>query len=433
MPSVPDAAEPPSWISNPALASVWGRIADALERKGLVPIGAVVVDTQERAVRHAVGDLLGRPVTGEHCRIDLANLDDRIRRRAGIAGGLPEVASRVVGRRLVDRPASRNQRFRRRTEPFDAAAQWLADHPQVAAEPWLAPWLDGLRRHGVLSRRMDGASSVLGALDVLDAVRVGGATAGVARTQLAAAVLHDAHGLDDGSPVAQLVLRALACALEVPVPRDAAGRRDLWQSAGVSADAVSSTCLTFGLRWERRNPAANAWDDAAGRGDPLHLTRWDLDRSTAALRAPSTVLVCENPRVLEAVAQSRTDTVAIVCASGRPNLVVREVLRRCVAASTRLHYHGDFDWPGIAIAHQVMDLCGAVPWRMGADDYLSAPGGVPLIGVGMEARWDDDLAAAMRSRGVAVHEEAVLDSLLDGLDDIATGVAQAVRSRESRG
>lgn len=149
--------------------------------------------------------------------------------------------------------------------------------------------------------------------------------------------------------------------------------------------------------------------------------------------APSTVLVCEYPRGLEAVAQSGTDTVAVVCASGRPNLVVREVLRRCVTASTRLHYHGDFDWPGIAIAHQVMDLCGAVPWRMGADDYLAAPGGVPLIGVGVEARWDGDLAAAMRSRGVAVHEEAVLDSLLDGLDDIETGVTQAVRSLGAAG
>ncbi len=419
MPSVPDVAESPSWIRDPALASVWGRIADALERKGLVAIGVVVVDTQERAVRHAVGDLLGRPVTGEHCRIDLANLDERIRQRAGTAGGLVEVASGVTGRRLVDRPATRNRRLRRRTEPFDAAAQWLDDHPQVAAEPWVAPWLDGLRRDGVLSRRMDGSSSVVAALDVLDALGVGGSTAGVARTQLAAAVLHDAHGLDDGSPVAQLVLRAVACAQEVPVPRDAGGRRDLWQSAGVAADAVSSTCLTFGLRWERRDPASKAWDDAAERGDPLHLTRWDLDRSTAAVRAPSTVLVCENPRVLEAVAQSGTDAVAVVCASGRPNLVVQEVLRRCAAASSRLHYHGDFDWSGIAIAHQVMDLCGAVPWRMGADDYLAAPSGIPLTGVGVEARWDDDLAAAMRSRGVAVHEEAVLDSLLDALDDIS--------------
>lgn len=425
MPSAPDLTALPPWVSGPELAGTWSCIAEALERKGLEPIGSVVVETQERGVRHAVSDLVGRPVTGARCRVDLAVLDERIRQRAGVEGGLVDVASRLTGRPLVDRPAARDQRARRRAEPFNAAEQWLADHPTIAGQPWVESWLRGLRRDGVLSRRADSARSVVAALQVVAALPMGASavSTGMARTQLAATVLHDAHGLDDGSPVAQLVLRALACGHDVPVPRDAAGRRDLWERAGIAADAVSSTCLTFGLRWELAHPAARAWDDAACRGDPLHLTRWDLDRSAAAVRPASTVLVCENPRVLEAVAQRGNAAVAVVCTSGRPNLVVREVLRRCSVGGAVLRYHGDFDWPGIAIAHQVIDLCGAVPWRMGADDYLAAPGGVPLSGSAVEARWDGDLAAAMRGRGLAVHEEAVLDSLLDAVDDeLASGV-----------
>ena len=49
---------------------------------------------------------------------------------------------------------------------------------------------------------------------------------------------------------------------------------------------------------------------------------------------------------------------------------------------------------------------------MSAADYLAAPGGGPLAGREAETPWDPLLAAAMRQRGHAVHEEQVVDVLL---------------------
>ncbi len=47
--------------------------------------------------------------------------------------------------------------------------------------------------------------------------------------------------------------------------------------------------------------------------------------------------------------------------------------RHLAAAVTQgggeLRYHGDFDWPGVAIAGSVMRRHGARPWRMSAADY----------------------------------------------------------------
>jgi uncharacterized protein (TIGR02679 family) len=56
-----------------------------------------------------------------------------------------------------------------------------------------------------------------------------------------------------------------------------------------------------------------------------------------------------------------------VCTSGQPALVVLDVLAALRGAELR--YHGDFDWPGIAIAHRLIATAGVQPWRMTAADY----------------------------------------------------------------
>jgi Protein of unknown function C-terminus (DUF2399) len=43
-----------------------------------------------------------------------------------------------------------------------------------------------------------------------------------------------------------------------------------------------------------------------------------------------------------------------------------------VGDGAELWYHGDFDWPGVAIAVDVITRYGGRPWRMSASDYLSA-------------------------------------------------------------
>lgn len=395
-------------------ARVWERIAEALERKGLAASGTVTVVDLGRSERHAVGGLLGRPVLTDRCRIDLAQLDRRLRERAPVGGGLVEATQSMVGRSLVDRPGIRTIRERRLGEPAEVARTWLGEHGG-GVPVWAADWMAGLRRDGVLARLRDPAGDVVQALEVLGAVGDGGRT--WSRTDLAATVTGSSHSLDDGEPVAGLVLRALALRTGESLPTDTSARRSLWERAGVVADGVSSTCLTVGLRVADADAGdrERAWNEAADRGDPVHLTPWDLARSELAVSSRE-VLVCENPRVLEAVAERCAGRVAVVCTNGRPALVTLEVLRRCAGTGAVLRYHGDFDWPGVAIANQVIEAVGASPWRMDADDYLGAPVGLPLTGADVEPSWSPELGPAMRRRGTAVHEEAVLTSLLDELD-----------------
>lgn len=458
-----DGAAPP-WWAPPALSRVWARIAERLQHEGLVPTGRVGIEGLTRDERHALADLLGRSVVTAHVRIDLAALDARLRARAGV--GLVEAARRGTGRELVDRPAVQAREAAAREAPVAAYATWRQHHPD-AAWPGLDDWFAGLRRDGVLTRDADPVGLLRDALDILWEQRAhlqpnassGAARRGapetnhlpVARTELAARIVGDAHALDDDRRLAAVVLRAVEAVAAATAPRDlpsgglpsgdlssgpserlgdeqAGGadrsRRALWEDLGVLSDQVSSTCLTLGLLPHPGAAGVGAAD--AGRrlaaytsaGAVLHLTWRDL-RGGLELAAGQTVLVCENPRVVESAAEREVSEVGFVCTSGRPALVTLEVLHRLRAAGCRLLYHGDFDWAGIAMANDLVHRFGVVPWRMSAAEYLRTPARLELRGSRVEAAWDPELAPAMAHRGLAVHEEALLPGLILGLSRLA--------------
>ena len=241
------------------------------------------------------------------------------------------------------------------------------------------------------------------------------------RVELAAQVVGDAHALDQDRLLHQVVARGLAAASGSALPASAGARRALWEDYGVVPDRVSRTCLILGLAPAGEDPLARRLGLAAEAGDPVHLTDRDLRRIPDAWQpGRSVVLVCENPRVLEAIADRYVASQPVVCTSGEPNTVVTTLLERLMDAGYSLRYHGDFDWPGIAIANRVVQRFGAVPWRMGAVDYEEQvrPDAPCLSGIEVEAVWDPELSAAMRASGRALHEEVVLPDLLDAVAEI---------------
>lgn len=402
------------WVRDPALSQVWTTVRDRLERNGIEPHGTVTVRGLDRAGRHAVSGLVGRPVLRDSARIDLGDLDRLVRERAGGSGLVALLES--IGGPLRNRVAERSAGAAAREQPYAAARAWLAEHPGTGASPWVEPWLAAVRSSGVLSRIGDpdvASRRVVQALDVAAALTAG-VNVPVARNVLAATVTGNSHALDDGSVLAHLVQRALAGVDEESPPATAVARRRLWDRWGVLPDNVSSTCLLLGVRPLGSSPVEQRLRMAAEAGDPLHVTAWDLLRADLTTEPATRVLVCENPRVLEALATDRGGSVTVVCTSGMPGVVTTDLLRRLRDSGADLRYHGDFDWPGIAIANRLTAQLGCRPWLMSASDYLVAvrPNGLALEGSEVRAVWDDDLSPAMREQGVAVHEEAVLDRVL---------------------
>jgi uncharacterized protein (TIGR02679 family) len=372
---------PPPWLADPLLESVWRRLRAPLER-GAQTTRLVGLD---QPTRHALSGVLGRPVTGD-VTLELAELDALLQGRAGTS--LVEAVEAATGP-LRDRTAEREVRL--------APIELLAGVDAL--------WAERVRSSGLLTRMTDPVGLVQLAISIREELGTGTRL----RTELAAAVTGDAHALDDGKPLATLVLRAL-----VPVvPNSAAGRRAVWEQVGVLADTVSTSVLTLGLRPLADGPRERALRAAADVGDPMPITPWLLRRMEPAVGARA-VLVVENPSILEAFAVRHGGRFTIVCTSGWPSHVAVDLLHQLGAP---LSYHGDFDWRGIEICGWLQQHVGVVPWRMTEQDYRAAPGGGPLEGRSVATPWEPALAEAMAERGIAVHEEQVIESLLDSWDD----------------
>ncbi len=416
---------PAGALGDPALTRLWAAIAQRLQRNGLSPSGIVELVDLTREERHALAGVIGRPVIGERVRVRLEDLDGRLR-ETGISSGLVAAVERVSGP-LVDRKGIARQKSESRAQIW-AAGRTELEAQGLAAADWVEPWLESVRP--IVNRLPEGRGETVLVTAVRGLARLGlrtGAADGealvptsVARTEFASALGGSSHALDDGSVLSTLILRGISASIGEPAPRTAAERRLMWERAGVQSDEVSTTVLTLGLRPAGDSALASAVRARSAAGCETHLTLRDLRRIDGFVSDTTPVWVCENPRVLEASMDAGSRAV-MVCTMGHPTVVVTALLERLRCQQARLQYHGDFDWPGIGIANRIIASFGALPWRMRATDYEAALTGTgqlitdlpQLEGLAVPTAWDPSLAESMLRHGRAVHEELVVESLVE--------------------
>lgn len=422
-----------AWLTQPELARLWDKVHERLQRNGIAVQGHVLIADATHAEREALSLLMGRPYTTARVSIALADLDTRLRASAADSG-VADVVAELRGK-LVNRPAARTAR-RTEQERVWAAVDDVMRSTGLDRMAWAVEWLTEIRRGGAVSRLkpefatlvVGQAISILARLDlptqpaVVAPDRVTSKRTASSRGELAERVTGTAHGLDDDTILARLVLRAIARSRGEEFPPDARARRELWEAAGVATDRVSSTVLTFGLL-----PLGDAWPsrmvrERSAAHAETHLTMRDLRRIDWHLAPGTEVFVCENPRVVETAIDAACLR-SLVCTSGNPTTTVLALLDALDAADARLAYRGDFDWPGIAMANRIIRRYAARPWRMSATDYeehvrIARDRGTPLqplAGKPVTAEWDPELAPAMEKLGVAVQEESALELLLTDL------------------
>jgi uncharacterized protein (TIGR02679 family) len=386
----------------------------SLERTGGDLAGSISVGQPSDAERRAIIGITGQYRDAQAARISvrLADLDSAVRETTG--RGLPELLA-VLGGPLRDRPAERSALASAR----EAAVREAAASPLHASSGWYRDWLDEIVRDGSLTKlirqgeqaRLGQAARVLGCL----ARRAG---APVLLPALAADVTGDTKALNHGTALSTLVLRALAVKTGAGRPGTAEDRRDLWEAADVVVDDLASRVLVLNVPAEGRGLAE--WLAGAARfGVPFYVTLHQL--MTLPLRVAGAVVhVCENPAVLRrAAAELGPGSAPLLCTEGRPSTAFHQLAGAVTAGGGELRYHGDFDWPGIAIAASVIRRHGARPWRMSVADYAAGVRAgadhVRLTGTPQRPPWDPELGEVMAATGRAVYEESVADALITDL------------------
>jgi uncharacterized protein (TIGR02679 family) len=411
-----DVARARRVLGDPALAWLVERIRTRIER-GEALEGVVTRSSVTFAERRAIALLLGRRAgRGDSLTVRLSDVA-----RALIDARIsPDLRTAVEA---LTAPIEDRSRLRAAELAARARALQTAACGRHAGEPWYGTWLDDLERDGTLTRlvRRDQTELLQAAVCVLESVRdvdVDSPTH-VSLPVLAEATTGDTKALS-GTPLATLVLRALALRVGAERPVTAEDRRSLWERAGVVAGDLSSQVLVVNLRVRPASPAgptllAHWLDGAAEQGIPFRIT---LHQLVALPIVPlcTTLFVCENPAVLRAAAEPLS--VLLVCTEGQPSIACDRLLRSAAAAGTRILWRNDFDWDGVRMTTAALTRYDAEPWRMGVDDYRAALEGgdsEPLKGVAATASWDAALSAAMAHEGRAIMEERLIPRLLEDL------------------
>jgi uncharacterized protein (TIGR02679 family) len=357
--------------------------------------------------------LLGRPPrSGSSLRISLPEIDATLA-RAGIAPGLRAALEALDGP-IRDELAEQQAETRRWQALFDAVRG-------RATRLGLEPWLDELAARGLLKRlaRRDPARAAAlleQSLTVLEALP----DPGLNRSTLAARCLGDAHGLDPGQAVAALVRRALHRHWRGGIGDDRPDERTIWAHAGILVGGdITSTVLVYRLPVKGDVPGSRMLRTQNESGEPAYLTLRQLLRHPPHWDcAGREIFVCENPTVVaEAAERLGTTCAPLVSTCGRPGAAVWQLLEQLRDAGARLRYRADFDWAGLSIMNSVLARFDAHPWRMDAatlQRHAQVPG-PPMDGPAVSAQWDPGLAPALASRGCALHEEQLLDDLLEDL------------------
>lgn len=396
--------------------------------------GVVKLDNPTEAQRAAAVRLVGRPRRmGAALRVDLADVEAMLR-RGPWSPGLADAVETLTGP-VVDHAAERE---RKAAEWAEAEAGLRHAAAKVAGlGDWWSHWcsLGGLKRAARAEAARTGATLGPGvgadlvalAAAVLDALP----SAGEPLPVLARRITGDSHALDACRPLGRIA----AAIVEAGFAPDAPSSRDAWAAAGVVLSSVASTVLclgvpgTAGATSAAARATASTLDAMQTARMPLVLTL-DQVRSggVASLPADLMIHICENPTIIEVVADrwgapnAGAAAPVLVCTWGQPSTAVVDLLTILTALGAGCRYHGDFDWPGLQIAHSLRQRIPWTPWRYTAADYLAVVEGDPvsraLAGRPTLSPWDPELAVVMAAHGLAVEEEAVAEMLAD---DIVTG------------
>ena len=427
----------PESLRIPGLQPVWASARKHLDKHGPQRRGRVTLPHLDPASELALKSILGR-ATG---RLDLGQLESALT-GLRIGDDLSDALTRL-GHPPSAEAAQRRAVRARSTAAREALRGSMASWP----EPWAADWAEDLVRSGLLGgldgndveAMVHGVRRLLDFLDRADpqpAVRARPSdwlgrhepprpveSPLTGRTELAASLFGSSHALDPGTRLASLVSRALRLRLG----EDLEGR-ELWESAGIQPDRVSAPALVWAVPASGDSPLDRLLRIAAEGALPVHVSLLAMQRHPVTVPAGTAVLVVENPRLVEAAAERRLRC-GVVAANGNPATAVTALLRQLLDSGASAWYHGDFDVAGIAICRRMHQL-GCKPWMMDASDYENAISLADGNRVHLEhdtrgcgpTPWDPRLEAVFEDRRLKVHEEFVLDGVLDEFSAMASTV-----------
>lgn len=403
-----DAGSIPESLKDDSLAELWQRVRRKLDKFGEERRGTVALPSLTDHAALTLSSLLNKPLT---TRINLTDLEQALLGQ-GVGSDLHSALELLGVPASATQIASRMAALRRR-EARDSVTEMVASWREV----WCGEWVDWLFRSGAMANA-DAATATHRVAEVRRLLDYHAATQEpLARNDLAVSLYGSAHALDDGVGLERCARRALWHVLnQMPDYHQA---RAVWNAAGIYTDKVSTPVLTWRLKLQSQSALGKICTAATEAAVPLHLSLYALLRHRILCDPQyQSVLVVENPRLVEAAAEKNFQQ-TVIATNGNPSTVVLLLVQSMIEQGIEVRYHGDFDAAGLAICKRMIEK-GCTPWRMSASHYEAALDRAKALGVRLPrdhapcgaTPWDVELQQAMLLHRRVVHEEFLIDELI---------------------
>ena len=297
----------------------------------------------------------------------------------------------------------------RRETLAGAVASWT--------EPWVDEWVER-----VISSEADLTNVWLATecarktrvvLDLLDSDR----KAVFSKADVAVRLFGNAHALDGG-----LLQRFVHFALQCRLGQYHLPKSELWEKAGIKSNYLYSPALSWRIPATDHTPLGEHIRSANQGNLPVYITQYALSRGSLEVPRGTRVLVVENPRFVEAAVE-RNLPICVISTNGNPGNAFRDLLRQLFRTGADIWFHTDFDTAGFLIG-KFLHKEGCEPWGMSHRDYIkiirwAKKEGIPLPRQGDPRScpplpWDAALHSVYQTHRLVIHQELVLDEILDG-------------------
>ncbi|MFK8082479.1 MAG: DUF2399 domain-containing protein [Granulosicoccus sp.] len=399
----------PASLLHDDLVIIWQAARRQLERYGLARRGTVSMPRISDAARLRLSSLLSSSLTS---RLDLALLEQALVAK-GIGENLDQALDKLGApasqQRLAERAvAQRRQVVRQCVDTL--VKQW--------PETWATTWANWLFQSGQMMSENEASADALVSRvrAVLDRQAETDAVS-IARNELAVSVCGSAHALDDGVLMERCARRALWHAVGERVAYG--DGRIVWNAAGIHTDRVSAPVLAWHLPLVVDSVLGRISTAANAAQVPIHLTTMALSNHAVVCDQREPVLLVENPRLVEAAAERQLSR-CVIATNGQPSTAVMQLVLALLHQGVEVRQHADFDAAGIGICRRLAER-GCTPWLMNAQDYQRALRTADKVGLDLprnetlcgDTPWDPQLQHDMNAQSLVVHEELIVDELLD--------------------
>ena len=422
----------------PLLRSAGVRARRALDKHGPLYRGKIRAEGLDSRVASCLGSLLGRSLRQD---LPLSTIESVLIGK-GVGGNLDEALAQLgfpalspVERAVLDReeqllgnpkplatPAPRRKHARldrgtyRRQLLVSAVTSW--------PEPWVNEWVDRVAASEI---RLDNASQV--AKCAGDARRVSDlldSNEGImaSKADVAARLFGDAHALDSG-----MLYRFVYFALQSRLGQYHLSKSELWEKAGIKGNYLCDPALTWGIPVTDRTPMGELIRSANQSNLPLYVTQYALTRGSLEVPPGTKVLAVENPRLVEAAAE-RNLPICLISANGTPGSAFKSLISQLLRSGAEVRFHTDFDTGGFYIGKSLHSK-GCKPWRMTHRDYIEIIEWAKKEGIALPLQvdprpcpplpWDPMFRSVYQTYRKVVHQELILNDILDGFARYANG------------